>query len=317
MRKLWIIFILALLLALPSLALAQGTFVGPFVSFKVVNGLVMPNAGATITVCAASAGGIPCSPALANRVYSNQALTQPLSNPFPADPNGNYSFAISPGNYTVTETATGFAGKSFQVSVGVAPGSSGALYFLDINGVTLAPGDTVDWNATTPVVPTNGVAVAFATSKVGTTDFVSAAVVGDGNAAHFLNGLGGFGVPYILPAQYALVHCQGLGLGDGYNAIPAETYPMFGCHNDSAVTWTILGISCFTDNNGTSTLAAADNAATALLTGAITCTNVKSTGGAPGTLGSTITLAPGDGITFSFVADGTTKTTSWSVLLSQ
>lgn len=118
MRKLSLIF--ALLLALSSLALAQGTFVGPFVSFKVVNGLVMPNAGATVTVCAASVGGIPCSPALSNAVYSNQALTQPLTNPFTADANGDYSFAIRPGNYTVTETASGFAGKSFQVSVPIS-----------------------------------------------------------------------------------------------------------------------------------------------------------------------------------------------------
>jgi hypothetical protein len=89
----------------------QGVVVAPQTAFKVVNGLTSPIANATVTVCAALTGGIPCSPALANSIFKNAALTQPLSNPFTADSTGNYQFAIAPGNYTVTVTSFGFVGQ--------------------------------------------------------------------------------------------------------------------------------------------------------------------------------------------------------------
>lgn len=63
-------------------------------------------------------------------------------------------------------------------------------YFLQVNGVTLMPCDIVNFNTTTPVAPTNGINVTFGTSRVSTTDSVSAAVVGDGNAGHCLSGVG-------------------------------------------------------------------------------------------------------------------------------
>jgi len=137
------IFFCLLFLPLP-MALGQGLFVGPYTSFKVVNGVTLPNANATVTVCAAGVGGIPCSPALVNAVYSNLALTIALSNPFTSDANGNYSFAIAPGNYTVTETALGFAGKSFQVSVGGGAllGPIRGLSFTVYNSAGLAAGTT-------------------------------------------------------------------------------------------------------------------------------------------------------------------------------
>lgn len=115
MRK--FLTILCLFFAAPF-ALAQGVNAGPYTALKTVNGLTTPIADATITVCAANTGGIPCSPALVNAVFQNTALTVPLSNPFTADANGNYSFAIAPGNYTVTVTAFGFFGYSAQVTVG-------------------------------------------------------------------------------------------------------------------------------------------------------------------------------------------------------
>ena len=104
-------------LALASSAFAQGVFVPAQTAFKVVNGYTTPIAKATITVCGAGASGIPCSPALVNTVFSNTALTQPLSNPFTSDAFGNYQFASVPGTYTVTVTASGFAGYSYQVSL--------------------------------------------------------------------------------------------------------------------------------------------------------------------------------------------------------
>ena len=119
-----------------------------------------------------------------------------------------------------------------------------------------------------------------------------------------------------LAAQYSKFECIP-GLGDGFNAIAIDTYIQFSCVNKSGVTWTITGISCWSDNNGTSNLSAANNAATALLTGAVTCNNTKSGGGAAGTQSATTTLANNDAITFTFNSDGTTKTTSWTVTFTQ
>lgn len=117
-----------------------------------------------------------------------------------------------------------------------------------------------------------------------------------------------------LAAKYKVWEgCNGKGLGDGFNAIPAQTYPQFTCVNDTGATVTISGIRCWTDNNGTSTLNLANNAAASFLTGAVTCNNTKASGGAAGTQSATPTLANGDAITFSFVADGTSKSTNWTV----
>ena len=117
-----------------------------------------------------------------------------------------------------------------------------------------------------------------------------------------------------LAAQYSKWEaCNGPGLGDGLNAIPAGTYVQFTCVNTTGVTVTLTGLSCFTDNAGSSTMNAANNAGTGLLTGVVTCNNTKSAGGAAGTQSATTTLAAGDAITFTFVADGTSKQTNWTV----
>lgn len=117
-----------------------------------------------------------------------------------------------------------------------------------------------------------------------------------------------------LAAQYSKWEaCGSRGLGDGLNAIAAGTYLQFACVNDTGVTVTITGLRCWTDNNGTSTMNAANNAASSFLTGAVTCTNTKASGGAAGTQSATTTLASGDAISFTFVADGTSKQTNWTV----
>lgn len=120
----------------PALLFGQGVMVPPQSAFKVVNGVTTPIAGATITVCAALTGGFPCSPPLVSAIFKDAALTQPLSNPFTADSAGNYQFAIAPGNYTVTQTALGFTGYSYQITAspssttaGLAdPGANGVLF---------------------------------------------------------------------------------------------------------------------------------------------------------------------------------------------
>jgi hypothetical protein len=112
--------------------------------------------------------------------------------------------------------------------------------------------------------------------------------------------------------QYAKLRCEP-GLGDGLNAVPAGTYLESTCYNDSAVTWTITGIKCFTDNNGSSTLNAAGNTLGALLTGAVTCTNSF----ASGTQSANVLLTSGDYIKFTFVSDGTSKQSTFVVSMTQ
>lgn len=120
------------------------------------------------------------------------------------------------------------------------------------------------------------------------------------------------GAPYSLPTQYAKLRCES-GLGDGLNAVTAGTYLQSFCYNDSGVTWTITGIKCFTDNSGTSTLNAAGNTLGALLTGAVTCSSAF----AAGTQSANVALTSGDYIKFTFVADGTSKQTTWVVSMTQ
>lgn len=127
MKSLRFIFRCCFFLLFPVLALAQGVFVPPQTALKAVNGITTPIAGATITVCGPGASGLPCAPALVNSIFKDAALTQTLANPFPADANGNYQFAIAAGNYTVTVTALGYSGYSYQVSAGMSGGSSGLI----------------------------------------------------------------------------------------------------------------------------------------------------------------------------------------------
>lgn len=122
--------LLALLLA-PASSLAQGVFSPPQTALKTINGLLMPIANATITVCAANAGGMPCTPPLLSTIFKDSALSQPLSNPFTADANGNYQFAAAAATYTVTVTAAGFAGYSYQVSLGGTGGGVISGFGLD------------------------------------------------------------------------------------------------------------------------------------------------------------------------------------------
>jgi hypothetical protein len=102
------------------------------------------------------------------------------------------------------------------------------------------------------------------------------------------------------------------GLGDGLNVIPSGTYLQTTCKNNTGVTVTITGIQCFTDNSGTSTLKVTNGAGVDLLTSPtnpLTCTSAY----AAGTQSSTTTIANGDFLKFTFVADGSSKQTSWNI----
>jgi hypothetical protein len=144
---------------------------------------------------------------------------------------------------------------------------------------------------------------ANATQVNGAAPPVSAALLGTNSSGQLVSA-----TAYTLPSQYKTWSCQP-GLGDGTNAITAGTYYQYTCHNDSGSTWTITGISCLTDNSGSSTLNATDGSGNALLTGAITC----SSSWAAGTQGSTTTIASGGYVKFTFVADGTSKQATFDI----
>ncbi|MGH9607286.1 MAG: beta strand repeat-containing protein [Terracidiphilus sp.] len=93
------------------------------------------------------------------------------------------------------------------------------------------------------------------------------------------------------------------GLGDGYDAIPAQTYPLSECWNTTGSTVTITSIKCFSDNSGSTTMNASGATLGPLLTGPITC----SSSAPSGTQSANVLLTNGDHINFSVVADGTTK----------
>ena len=141
MRKLLPVFLS--LLGFASLTFGQNSFVPPQVALNVVNGITRPIAGATITVCGPNASGIPCSPPLAGVIFKDAAGSQPLTNPFFSDTYGNYQFAAAAGIYTVTVTAPGYQGYSYQVSAGGGSGGSSPVnsVFGRIGSITAQSGD--------------------------------------------------------------------------------------------------------------------------------------------------------------------------------
>lgn len=329
-------------------AFGQGVAIPAQVALQTVNGITRPAAGATITVCANGASGTPCSPALVGKTFKDVLLSVPLSNPFTADSNGNYTFAIAPGVYTVTVSGVGFSGYSYIITASCAPGvtcasTTSANIFTAMN--TFNAGLTTNTLTVTGLTVGNCVQVGLGgqlTTASGPCGLASGFLTATGSPASGnltcfsgatsitncnLSGdvaTSGTGAATIqsgvvtaskLASQYSKFQCMP-GLGDGQNTIPAGTYAQFSCVNRSGVTWTITGVSCFTDNAGTSTVALTNNAGSNILTGAITCNNTKSSGGASGTLAIT-TLANNDALTFTFIADGTSKQTTWTVALTQ
>ena len=216
----------------------------------------------------------------------------------------------------VTNTASGAGSLLLDLKVGGASefsvdktGAAAAAASLNIGG-TGALGTTAQSGSGSLCMTTS---CAMTTPNLGTP---SAAVLTNATGLPLATGVTGTLPSANMQSQYKELRC-GAGMGDGYNAIPAQTYLQYRCVNLSGVTWTITGIKCFTDNAGTSTLAVANNAGTALLTGAVTCNSTKSGGGAAGTQSATTTLANNDAFNFTFVADGTSKQTNWVVTVTQ
>lgn len=109
-------------------------------------------------------------------------------------------------------------------------------------------------------------------------------------------------------APLLTLSCQP-GIGDGLNPIAAATYKQVTCKNKTGFIWTIQSISAFADI-GSSTMNVVKCLSTdttvcsaiPLLTGFVTGTNSYSSG----TQTTNTTLAPGDYLTFIFIADGVT-----------
>jgi hypothetical protein len=117
-----------------------------------------------------------------------------------------------------------------------------------------------------------------------------------------------------LGAQYPKLRCE-TGLGDGLNAITAGTYVQAMCYNDSGVTWTVTAVKCYVDNaSGTSSKLTVAGATLGSVVAQFTCGN--NSFGASGSLVNTA-LTSGDYLNFTFVADGTSKQTTWVVSFTQ
>jgi Pectate lyase superfamily protein len=107
-----------------------------------------PIAGATVTVCQATATGTPCAP-LAT-IYTDATLTVAAPNPFQADGIGNYHFYAPAGRYLLQITGPQISGAITYPDV-ILPAdvsSSGSGNNISAFGLTLGGNLTVAGNAT-------------------------------------------------------------------------------------------------------------------------------------------------------------------------
>lgn len=124
------------------------------------------------------------------------------------------------------------------------------------------------------------------------------------NASGYLNNNGSGTLSWSTPTVTTTLGCS-VGLWNGGTAITAGTYSLPArCLNVYGHTYTITGIKCYSNNNGTSTGNVSDNSSNALLTGAITATSSW----AAGTQSATTTIANGAWTNWTLVADGTSTT---------
>jgi hypothetical protein len=294
MRKLFLLFLLA------PLAFGQNVrYDAPFPSISSSTSTpyllanIPPNSP-VLAVCNSPANAVPCTNYA--QVFTSTGATCPSGSqdtpqPQPSacqstgDAQGNIGWWAPPGRYDYTVCVANSCFGPYTVTLG---GSGGAC--IGANPGDLCYYDGAHWtvltgNTTTPPARTNIVL----------TEDES-------------------GVPSWIDAALAVAKSCQTGLGDGLNAIPSGTYPQFFCVNNSGLSLQITAIHCYTDNAGSSTLDAKNNAGTSYLTAPITCNNTKTGGGQAGSLNLTIGTIPNlDAVNFSFISDGASTQTTWTV----
>lgn len=124
-----LLFLIALLCIWAPLCFAQG---GSLASGGIIvfGSTGRPQAGATVTICASGATGIPCSPTV--NVFTSPSLSIGAANPQTSDGNGNVLVYASPGVYTYTVTGNGIStmGQPFTATVS---GSGGGNVIIGSN----------------------------------------------------------------------------------------------------------------------------------------------------------------------------------------
>ncbi|MGB0036507.1 MAG: glycosyl hydrolase family 28-related protein, partial [Candidatus Acidiferrales bacterium] len=106
-----------------------------------------PVAGATVTVCQATATGTPCSPHAV--IYTDATLSVPAANPFQTDGIGNYHFYAPAGRYMVQISGGGITGTKTYPDVILPPdtSSTGSGNNISAFGLTLGGNLNVAGNA--------------------------------------------------------------------------------------------------------------------------------------------------------------------------
>jgi hypothetical protein len=134
-----------------------------------------PVAGATVTVCQATATGTPCSP-LAT-IYTDATLATASANPFQTDGIGNYHFYAPAGRYLIQISSPQLSGTTTYPDVILPPdvSSSSSPNNISAFGLNLGGNLTVAGNAT--------VAGTFTSSSFSPGSFTPSSLSVSGNAS--------------------------------------------------------------------------------------------------------------------------------------
>lgn len=117
------LFPAALILLLSLSATSAWAQVGSAISGQFVTPTGTPASNARVTVCPYTATGLPCSPQAT--IYSDPALTLPLSQPYGLDQFGNLNVWVTAGSYIVQIQVNLTISYSYVVTAGGSGGGGG------------------------------------------------------------------------------------------------------------------------------------------------------------------------------------------------